>query len=201
MNSQKRHRVGRFALVALVTLGATVLSGCFGKPKLDDSWTRIDLVSSNIVPGQAVTAGTMVPITLSAELTYRSVLTGFAVAELRASTSLTAMDVQVGPNAPRLRMAQDIDRILANSVSMGRGIRAFTGWDHLIQRMDFSFNGSLLAAPDSTGAPATGLFLLCYFGSGVKIELPSGADSIAITPLNSANYELLPVGMRLLVGP
>jgi len=40
-----------------------------------------------------------------------------------------------------------------------------------------------------------GLFLLCYLGSGVKLELPSGADSIVVTPYNSSAYEILPVGM------
>jgi hypothetical protein len=187
-------------VIALATL-ATLAGGCLGTPKLEDRWTRIDLVSSSLSPNQAIGVGAMVPITMSSEITYRSIVTGYAVAELRASTSIAPTSVLIGPNAPRLRMAQDIDRILANSVSMGRGIRAITGWDHLIQRVDFSFNASLLAAPDTTGLPASGVFLLCYIGSGVKIELPSGADSIAITPLPSTNYELLPVGMPLTAGP
>jgi hypothetical protein len=92
-------------------------------------------------------------------------------------------------------MAQDIDRILLNSVSMGRAIRAVTGWDHLIQRVDFNFSAPVPAAGDSSMGPGGGLFLLCYLGSGVKLELPSGADSIIVTPYNSSNYQILPVGM------
>ena len=126
---------------------------------------------------------------------YRSILTGYEVAELRSSSSVPRSSVALGTNAPRLRMAQDIDRILAGSVTRGRAIRAVTGWDHLMQHIDLSFTGTVPAASDSSMGPGGGLFLLCYLGSGVKIELPSGADTIVVTPFTSSAYEVLPVGM------
>ena len=117
------------------------------------------------------------------------------MAELRSSSSVPRSSVALGTNAPRLRMAQDIDRILAGSVTRGRAIRAVTGWDHLMQHIDLSFTGTVPAASDSSMGPGGGLFLLCYLGSGVKIELPSGADTIVVTPFTSSAYEVLPVGM------
>jgi hypothetical protein len=93
-------------------------------------------------------------------------------------------------------MAQDIDGILAQSAPMGRATRAVTGWDHLVQRIDFAFDGFVPAAMDSSGPPA-GLFLVCYLGQGSEIELPDGRDSLVVTPFPSTPYEILPVGIEL----
>lgn len=196
--TRARHR----ASLLLLGLAGLLLQGCLGKPKLEDRWTRIDVMTSNIASGQMLTQGTTVPVTMHSRLIYRKILTGFAVAELRASATLTAGDVSVFPNAPRLAMARDIDRILQNSVTAGRATRAFTGWDHLMQDITFNFDAVVPTSADSTGAPPTGLFLICYLGSGVEVELPSGADSVIVTPFNPDAYELLPVGMELgVAGP
>lgn len=179
----------------LLLLGAITLGGCFDAPRLEDRWTRVDLRGSNVAANQTLPPGTMQSFQLGTTITYRAIVTGYAVAELRASSSVPRASVDLGMNSPRLRMAQDIDRILLNSVSMGRGIRAVTGWDHLIQPVDFNFSAAVPAAGDSSMGPGGGLFLLCYLGSGVKFELPSGADSIIVTPYNSGAYEILPIGM------
>ena len=182
---------------------AVASSGCLGEPDLEDRWTRVDLAGSSLATAQQVQAGSSVPITVSADVTYRRILTGFAVAELRASTTFSAANLQVRPDGDRLRMANDIDRLLATSVSMGRATRAFTGWDHLIQRMDFSFSGAIPGTiTDSTGTgPVAGLFLVCYLGSGQEIELANGMDSVIVTPFVSNVYQVLPVGLPLTVVP
>lgn len=179
-------------IVALVT-AVVAMTGCFDEPELEDRWTRLDIQSASLVAGQVLPPGVPQNVTVSADITYRKIVTGFAVAELRAS-SLPASAVMLHPNAPRLQMAQDIDWILQNSVTMGRATRAITGWDHLIQHFDFSFTGAAPAVPDSNSA---GLFLLFYLGSGVEVELANGADSIVVTPFDSETMELLPVGLEL----
>jgi hypothetical protein len=107
------------------------------------------------------------------------------------------------PNADRMRMASDMDRLLATSVSMGREARAVTGWDHLIQHIDFAFTGVVPGSvTDSTGSgPTAGLFLVCYLGSGIKVERPSGIDTVIVTPYPSAPYQILPVGLPVTVAP
>jgi hypothetical protein len=187
----------RPARLTLAVVAVLLLGGCLGKPKLEDRWTRVDLLDSSPKPYQLLAAGATVPITMQTRLTYRAILTGYAVGELRASSSLTPAEVNLNPDAPRLPMAQDIDRILQQSVSLGRATRAVTGWDHLIQPIDFAFDATVPAVLDSSGGPPTGLFLLCYLGSGVKIEIPGQPDSIAITPFNSGVAQVLPVGMEL----
>lgn len=178
-------------------LGALLACGCLDEPEIEDRWTRLDVLASTPISGQSLPAGSIQAMAVSADITYRTILTGFAVAELRAST-LPTTGVVLDPNAPRLPMAQDIDRILQNSVTRGRAIRAVTGWNHLIQHIDFAFNGSIPAAGDSTAA---GLFLLCYMGSGQEIQQADGADSIVVTPFRSDQYEILPVGLELSVAP
>jgi len=190
------------ASVALAVL-ACASSGCLGEPKLEDRWTRVDMRGASLATAQAVQAGTTLPVLVSSDITYRKILTGYAVAELRASTTLSPAQLQVGLGADRLRMANDMDRLLATSVSMGREARAFTGWDHLIQHFDFSFTGVVPGTvTDSLGTgPTAGLFLVCYLGSGVKVELPSGADTVIVTPFPNTQYQILPVGLPLTVTP
>lgn len=190
----------RRALALLAVLAtASALTGCLGKPPIEDRWTRLDVESSSLRPNQTLTAGDVDSVTVRARITYRSILTGFCVVELRVSDSLGVADVALHPDAPRLPMAHDIDRLLARSVSLGRATREVTGWDHLIQPIDFTFGAA--APPDSLVA-GRGLFLLCYLGSGDEIELPGGRDSVVITPFLSDPYQILPVGMEFsMAGP
>lgn len=192
-----------FAIVALASIITLTTTGCLGEPEIEDRWTRVDIAGSNLSALQPVQAGTSIPVQVAADVTYRRILTGFAVAELRASTTFTAGNLQITPNADRLRMATDIDRLLATSVSMGRATRAITGWDHLIQRIDFAFTGSIPGSvTDSTGSgPVAGLFLVCYLGSGEEVETASGQDSVIVTPFASNVYQVLPVGLPLSVTP
>jgi hypothetical protein len=181
------------AIGVVLLLGTVTLAGCLDKPKIEDRWTRVDVVSASVAPRQMLPPGATQAFTLHTTVTYRQVLTGFAVAELRASDSLGAAAMTVAPDAPRESMAQSIDDILQHSHSLGRATRAITGWDHLIQPIDFGFSATTPAAAGSR------LFLLCYLGSGARLELPSGADSIVITPFVSSQHEVLPVGMELFV--
>jgi hypothetical protein len=178
--------------VPAVLLGV-VLAGCFDEPKIEDRWTRVDIDGSSLTPFQTLSAGARESITVQAKVTFRRVLTGYAVIEQRAS-SIATTAVAIHPDAPRVPMATGIDSVLANSVSCGRAIRAVTGWDHLIQNLNLGFTGAVPAT-------ANGLFLLAYLADGDEIELPNGADSVVITPYTSTPYEILPVGMELGIGP
>jgi hypothetical protein len=190
------------ACSATATL-ALVLAGCLDAPKIEDRWTRVDMAGASLAPSQPVTAGSTIPVLVSSDIYYRRILTGYAVAELRASTSISPGMLQMNPNANRLQMATDMDRLLATSVSMGREARAFTGWDHLIQHMDFAFTGVVPGTvTDSVGTgPTAGLFLVCYLGSGVKVERQDGTDTVIVTPYASSPYQILPVGLAVTVAP
>jgi len=186
-------------LLPLVTLAA-LTSGCLGEPEIEDRWTRLDLESASLTPYQALPVGSAPVVNVRAAITYRSIITGFVVAELRASSTITPAEVTVHPDASRLPMAQDIDRILANSVTLGRATRAVTGWDHLIQRLDLSFAGVVPAVIDTAGAAPGSVFLLCYLGEGEEVERQDGTDTLIVTPFDSMQYQILPIGMEFGLG-
>jgi hypothetical protein len=191
-------RLGAAAVASALAVAA--LTGCLGEPKIEDRWTRLDFTGANYATGQMVPTSTVLPVVVGTDITYRSIVTGFLVVELRGSGTITDASVRVEPDAPREPMAADIDRILANSVSLGRATRAVTGWDHLIQHIDLSFNAMVPAVLDSASAASgvpPGVFLLCYLGAGDKIERADGSDTLIVTPFPSSTYQILPVGLEL----
>jgi hypothetical protein len=186
------------AAVAIATVAA--LAGCLDEPGIEERWTRLDLEQASVSPAAPLAAGTQ-PVTVRASITYRRIVTGFAVFELRASGRVSPASVTLGADAPRLAMARDIDSLLANSVSVGRATRAVTGWDHLIQTLELRFDAAVPAVLDSSGAGGGGLFLVCYLGSGDEMERPDGTDTLVVTPFPSEPHRLLPVGLELAVAP
>jgi hypothetical protein len=185
------HKRSALRLAALAfTLVATTSGGCLDEPEIEDRWTRLDLNASSLGTNTIVSQAALDSITVTTSITYRTIITGVAVAELRASPSLSTADVALGPEAPRTTMAGDIDRLLANSVSLGRATHAITGWDHLIQRIDFGFRAT--ASPG-----ASGYFLVCYLGDGEEVERADGTDTLIVTPFVSSVAQILPVGIEL----
>src|SRR5262245_8637578 len=174
-------------------LGAVLLAGCFDEPEIEDRWTRVDIDSSSLVPFQTLSAGSRESVTVQARVTFRRIVTGYAVVELRASTLPTSA-VVIHPDAPRVPMATGIDSVLNNSVSLGRATRAVTGWDHLIQNLSLGFSADVPAS-------ANGLFFLCYLADGDEIERGDGTDTLIVTPYMSTPNQILPVGMELAIGP
>lgn len=129
---------------------------------------------------------------------YRSIITGAVVAELRTSPTLTPADVQLTPDTSREVMADEVARVLANSVTAGRSVQHVTGWHHLIHEFDLSFAGRVPASSDSSVA---GLFLVAYMAETEEIELADGSDSLVVTPLDNDAFEILPVGFSLGMTP
>src|SRR5689334_7986885 len=89
-------------------LGGVLIAGCFDEPKIEDRWTRLDIETSSLTPFQTLSAGSMDSITVQTQITFRHILTGYAVVELRAST-ISASAVVLHPDAPRVPMATAID--------------------------------------------------------------------------------------------
>lgn len=189
------HLRGRAALA--LSLAALVTGfGCLGEPEIDERWTLLEFVTVDPLPGQSATANLPLDVTVRGRVTYRDILTGFLVAELRYSDSVSPESVVLQPTAHTLSVAADVDRILANSVTAGRATRAVTGWDHLMQDVSLSFTAQV---PDS--ATGRGLYLLLYMGEGDEIRLQDGRDSLVVTPFVSTDYEVLHTGFELDIIP
>jgi len=178
-------RRGRiFLTVAL----AALLSGCLSEPEIDERWTLVQFVDSRPTPGQTASGGQAIPVTVKGRVTYRRILTGFLVAEMRYASGIAPASVSLNPEEANLETAQSVDQILANSVTVGRATRAVTGFDHLIQEINLSFTAQVPAMASG------GLYLLLYLGSGEEVELSTGEDSLIVTPFVSTRGEILHSG-------
>jgi hypothetical protein len=169
-----------------------LLAGCLGEPGIEDTWTRLDLASPTAQDTVAVGPDSLV---VTGEVVYRSVLTGYIVAEIRVSDVIAPTMVNLDPDAERMDVLEDVDRILQNSTSAGFGAVPFTGWDHLIQDVTVSFSADIPAAPAGGG-----VYLILYLADGEEVELPTGEEILVIDPFDFRAREVLPAGLELRPG-
>jgi len=190
-------RIPTRAVLALLVIGATALLGCLDAPTIDETWTKLEFLSVTPGPKQTRTASQPINVSVKGRVTYRSILTGFLVAEVRYSPTITPKSVALNPDEHTLRDAESIDMILANSVTAGRATYPSTGFDHLMQDVDLTFTAQLPAGATTTG----GCFLLLYMGNGTKIERQGEPDTLIVTPFRSTSKEILHTGFALNVAP
>jgi hypothetical protein len=184
----------------------TALAGCLGEPGIEERWTLLEIVDAQPTEAGAYAPGSPTPVEMNARITYRELLTGHLVADLRATTTITPADVALDADDPRA-VALDVDRILQDSVSLGADAVPITGWDHLQQEISFGFDGGLLAPTEadssiasagSVPVNAAGLFLLLYFADDVEeVELDSGEEIDVIHPALSSDFDILSTGIGL----
>ena len=183
MQAAARHLPRSLALASLLL--APLLGGCLGEPKIEDRWTRLDVVE---VEGGAIDPGSNSPaLRVRGRITYRTILTGSLIMELRSSEALGAKDIDLRDEADRLVATQQIGAFLESSDSRGRATRAATGFDHLIQEVDFFF-------PVDVPAPPTGgaVFAVFYFGDVDEMELPGSEVTTVVTARDFEAEHILP---------
>jgi hypothetical protein len=179
----------RRTLLWIAPWALAALAGCLGTPEVEERWTNLELLDTNALDQPFALGGE--PLTVDARLTFREILTGEFVAELRASDSVQASMVPLDPEGQPVGTARDVDLILRNSVTAGRDTRTVTGYPQLQRDVHFSFD--TFSPPDLGGI--TGLFLVLYLGDGEEIELEDGRDSLVVTPYFSDEYEILSKGV------
>ncbi len=189
---RRPHRVAVLPVVA-----ALALASCLGEPEVDERWTLLEMASVSPQPDQARSASQPLSVNVTGRVTYRDIVTGFMVAEVRYSPTLTPLSLPLDIDEHTEEYAASVDQILANSVTAGRGTRAVTGWDHLVQEVNFSFTTAVPPAVLTGG----GLFLVLYMGSGDEIELANGEDSLVVTPFISRDREILHTGFPITIVP
>ena len=179
-----------FALVAC----AALLGGCLGEPPVEQRWTRLEILSASPLDANAYAAPTTV--TMKARITYRELLTGFLVAELRESATVTVDDTILDDPERHLEIARDVDRIVQGSTVLGGTTVPITGFDHLIHEVDISFDAGI-----AQQTPQSGLFLVLYFSDDVEeVEVPGGGEIEIIHPVFSTEMDILSTGLELIPG-
>jgi hypothetical protein len=186
----------RRAVLIRLLLAGFLLGGCDGADRDEDAWTRIDLVSANLAPGQALPVDSTITANIRTAITYGEPVSGVLVTEIRASGTLSRHSVDVDPDLPRLELADEIARVLDNSTSIARATRSVSGQDPLREEFDELFDVRLPFVVDSVGAPI-GVFLLSYLGSGEIHERGDGTDTLIVTPFPFRDRGILPSGFEL----
>ncbi len=178
--------------MTLLAASLFTLSGCLGTPPIEESWTMMEIAESNV--GSGVVNEGAVSVSMKGRITFREILTGSVVADIRHSASIAPGDLEIDAENPSLSSAQQIDLILQNSTSTGFTSVLVTGFDHLVRGMDFQFDASIPAMGDSLGGST---FLLVYFADVEEIELESGQDSIVVIPILTTDEKVLASGIEL----
>jgi len=193
-------RAARTGLVTLWVLGLVLAAGCLDEPEIDERWTLVEMLATSPGPGANLPADRDIDISVTGQITYRDIETGFLVAEARYAENLDRTGLVLDHTVHELGSALEIERILENSVTAGRATKAVTGFDHLMQTVDLSFTarvpGALGAAPPDS-ATYRNLFLVLYMGEGEEIELQNGVDSLVVTPFRVEETQVLFTGHLL----
>jgi hypothetical protein len=188
----------------LASLGCSLavaagIAGSLGEPPLEDRWTSLEILNSSEDDSASVDLASGDTCQMTARITFRQILTGAIVSELRASSTITTDMVELNPDEQIRGTARDVDYILQNSVTAGRDFHSVTGYPEL--RREFSFNTTGFVPTDTTlTGPIIGLFLVLYMGDEEEIELADGRDSIVITPFESERYQILHKGIAIPLG-
>jgi hypothetical protein len=188
--------MNRGAFLPAAVLVAALAAGCLDSPSTEETWTRIELLSATPATRDEIVGRAAVPVEVRARITYRELLTGFLVAELRSAPTIAPADVDLtddpDDDEDGLEIARDVDFIIQNSVPFGIDAIPITGFDHLIQEATLSFDATF---PDS--AAGGGVYLLVYFASDVEeLEDENGneIDSLSVTPTFSTERDILSAG-------
>ncbi len=179
------------ALTGGLTLGLAVfLSGCLGEPEIEDRWTRLDVLSvdENVTDPEDGSTATRV----RGAITFRAILTGSLIMELRVSDAVGAKDVDLRDEADRLDTAHQIMNLMDSSTVIARSSLFVTGFDHLIREHDFVLPANVPDAP-SGGA----VFAVLYFGQIEEMELPSGEEIEIVTASDFEAEQILPAAFLL----
>lgn len=182
----------RIALVAALLTG--VLAGCLGEPPIEERWTHLEMQSFAMPDTTALVPGEFVSVTVNARVTFRQLMTGFLVGEVRASSSLTADSLALD-DEDLVLASESVDYLIENSVPVSRDVKGLAGFPQLRRRVSFEFDVRVpgRTGPDYEpgGGTATGLFLVLYMGEGDEIELEDGRDSLVVTPFTTREHEIL----------
>lgn len=181
-------------LFLLLALAAGGLAGCLGEPPIEERWTHLELLSADLPDSVALSPGDRVIVRTDGRVTFRQLMTGFMVGEVRVSAQLTADSLALD-HEDAIVVSESVDRLLANSHPVARAVKALAGFPQLRRMIPMEFEVTVPAsagAPFAPGSgPASGLFLVLYMGEGEEIELEDGRDSLVVTPFTTHEDEIL----------
>lgn len=185
-------RWGRVALVLAGVLAAATGSGCLWEPKIEDQWTRFDILTPSPESREPL-PDTLSALRFQGRVTYRAIRTGSLIAEVLVSDSISYADVNFDPETPRREVLRDVERVMAGSRSLGIVGVAATGWDRLMRDVDFA----ILTPGGLAHGAEGGVYVVFYMGTAIREENPDGSESTRFEAFDFEQKEILPMGVEL----
>jgi len=177
-----------------------LLAGCLGEPPIEERWTHLEMTSFAVPDTVALAPGDMVTVEVDARVTFRQLMTGFLVGEVRVSSTLTPDSLALD-DEDLILASESVDYLIRNSVPVSRGVKGLAGFPQLRRRVPFAFDVRVPSdagpAYQPGGGSATGLFLVLYMGEGEEIELEDGRDSLVVTPFTTREHEILATALAI----
>jgi hypothetical protein len=191
--------------LAVALLLSCVIAGCLEEPPIEERWTNVRIDGQNLDASAPLAMGDSTDVHVTTSVRFEDLVTGYVVAELRASQSLSYEDLQLDAADDPILESEDVERIIAQSVPIGRATRSTVGFPQLIRHFDFDFGIRVPSQVDSTydppgGAPQS-LFLLVYIADGEEIRLETGRDSLVVDPFVTRDRRVLHKGLPVVLGP
>jgi hypothetical protein len=192
----QRNRTTRSGAGGWSSKGSTILiallvsvfgNGCFDAPGIEERWTRLELIEVRSLDGPFA-RGDSTTLLVHARITYRQILTGAVVAEVRTVSGIVDGNAILGKEEAPVEQARKIDWVIENSTSLGGASQEVTGYDHLIQDFRFEIRTAL---PMEDAA-----MVLLFFGEPEEIEV-DGEEVEIVVPIPSEPNEILPAAFEL----
>ena len=187
----------------LLLLGALVsglLAGCLGKPPVEERWTHLEMIGVTVPDSAALRPGERVTVRLDGRVTFRRLVTGFLVGEVRTTAELTADSLALD-DEDLVLASESVDHLLRRSTPVARAVKPLAGFPQLRRTVPMEFTVDVPATPGSVDGAAPSFFLVLYMGDGEEIELADGRDSLVVDPFETHEDEVLAQGRPLAFAP
>lgn len=187
-------------LLAIVLTAA----GCLEEPPIEERWSNVRIDGQSLEGAAPLAIGDSTRITVATSVRFEDLVTGFVVAELRASQSLGYEDLAIDTIEDPILESEAVERIIAQSIPVGRATHATVGFPQLIRRFEFQFDVQIPSFVsenyDPPGGSPQSLYLLVYLAEGDEIRLTTGQDSLVVNPFVTQDMRVLHKGIPIPLG-
>ncbi len=177
-----------------------LLAGCQGEPPVEERWTHLEMIGVTVPDSAGLQPGDRVTVRLDGRVTFRRLVTGFLVGEVRTAAELSADSLALD-DEDLVLASESVDHLLRRSTPVARAVKALAGFPQLRRTVPMEFTVDVPATPGSVDGTAPSLFLVLYMGDGEEIELADGRDSLVVDPFDTHEDEVLAQGRPLAFAP
>ena len=187
-------------LLLLGALLSGLLAGCLGEPPVEERWTHLEMIGVTVPDSTGLQPGDRVNVRLDGRVTFRRLVTGFLVGEVRTAADLSADSLALD-DEDLVLASESVDHLLRRSTPVARAVKALAGFPQLRRTVPMEFTVDVPATSTSVDGAAPSLFLVLYMGDGEEIELADGRDSLVVEPFDTHEDEVLAQGRPLAFAP